>query len=155
MTRIGGFPRINRPASPSKDAPTAVEAKTVPTSAAAPIRHGLPRRAPPQRQETAPLPPDPASVSDVEPEFDEEGRLLIKAPLRSLPRQVTILNPKPASTVARPPVRPPGSGLLAKPRPVFQPPVRTAPPPPSGPRPVFRPPARVAKPTLTPDDIPF
>lgn len=143
MMRIGGFPR--RPASQAKDAqPTAVEAKPV----QAPGCHGLPRPA-------APLPPATTPVSDVEPEFDEEGRLLIKAPLQPLPRRVTILNPKPASTVARPPVRQPGSGLLAKPRPVFQPPVPTAPPPPSGPRPVFRPPARVAKPTLTPDDIPF
>ena len=138
MTRIGGFPRLNRLSSPAKAAtPTAVDAKPV-----------------------------PAPVSDVEPEFDDEGRLLIKAPIAPLPRRPqTILYPKPVHRVAPPPMRPSGASSLPRPvlqppsgpRPVFQPPTAAPQTQISRPSPVFKPPVRrqPGPQPLTPDDIPW
>jgi hypothetical protein len=170
--RPGGFPRTNRPPSPAKPAPAAVEAK--PTEATqAPQRAGfsrLPVR-PTQPVPAAveyvarPAPPplpsaeffadafqdaaDPDSARSIEqfPEAlydDSDDAPEITVPLQPLPRPPpTVLHPTAASRAAPPPVRQPGSGLLAsnvvapvRTRPSFLPPPRERPAlPPSAPSP--------------------
>lgn len=123
MTRTGGLPRINRPPAAAKAVARAVETKP---------------EAPPQpvsANSTAMLanPPAPDFDSTDAEEFDEEGRRYITKPLAPLPRPApTILHPTLASRAAPPPVRQPGTGLLAspiaRPRPAFLSPRSPAPP---------------------------
>lgn len=162
--RVGGFPRLNRPAPrPIADPSVVTEAAPAPS----------------------------VQVDDVDVEFDEEGRRILTAPLAPPPRpQPTILHrapvprpPKPPVTKARvpdsvprpagPPPRIPKPAAPvstadqtpprpAIPRPTFpRPPMSaprttvSAPARPSVTRPTPPKPTRPVVKTLTPDDIPF
>jgi hypothetical protein len=165
MTRPGGFPRINRPPAPAKPAAAAVEAKPAAVAPRA-HRTGfsrLPVRATPPAPAAVeyvaqpappPLPsaeffpdadqdvagPDSARSSEQFPAplyDDSDDAPEITVPLQPLPRPApTILHPTRASRLAPPPVRQPGSGLLAsivapaRTRPSFLPPPRERPAPP-------------------------
>jgi hypothetical protein len=84
--------------------------------------------------------PDDLSADSLD--VDPDDAPIITVPVQPLPRPPpTVAHPTPASRTPRPPVRQPGSGLLARPRPVFQPPSR--------PRPSFLPPSR-ERPALPP-----
>jgi hypothetical protein len=100
-TRPGGFPRIKRPDPAPAVVPT-VETKATPGPASAPA----------------------------EAEYDEDDRRIMTGPLAPPPRpKPTIFHPQPVQKVAPPPVRPPGSGLLASrlpPKPGILPPARHA-----------------------------
>lgn len=131
MTRPGGFPRLKRP--DHKPAPaalgtaaTSAEVVTASTESAqalppmpTPTRYQLPRPVKPlptlpratQAAAPAPMQLPPAA----EPEFDEEGRLIITAPLSAPARPVpTVLDPRLPCRLPPPPPRPPGSGLMRR-----------------------------------------
>jgi hypothetical protein len=69
--------------------------------------------APATAQQPESRPATAPSRPAVENEFDEDGRMILSTPLEPLPRPApTIIHPTPASRYA-PPLRPPGSWLMA------------------------------------------
>jgi hypothetical protein len=143
MRRIGGFPRIKRPAPAVVDS---TRTDSVPPAAAVgeakpaafeqpPRRSGFPRL--PVRPAVASArAPEPAALPAFEPvedvagmdafdsnrsgdtfaeplEEDPDDAPIIETPLQPLLRPMTVLPPTPPDRGARPPVRQPGSGLLA------------------------------------------
>lgn len=105
---------------------------------------GFPKRAaPPASVKAAEPAPAPAPVDAAEPEFDEEGRLLIRAPLAPPPRPAFVLHPQPPAGLPRRPAQAPAplTAPLASPPKGF------------GSRP--RPSPRQPPGGLTPDDIEF